>query len=111
MSDETLGAAAKRIVRPDISVGNILTVVMIIVSAVAGWTAMRTTQDEHDRRILENKAAVAQLALETRAELADLRKERVQLLTTMSAVQTDLRHLLAEVTRLRTSLETRTNGR
>ena len=105
MTMDEAKTSARRMIRPDISVGNILTVLAMIVTIAAGWSTMRATQAEHDRRMEETRADLLLFKRETSAEITRLRDQRLELMTAVSSMQSDVRHLVAEVGRMRLAIE------
>lgn len=105
MTLEDAKVAGRKMIRWDISIGTILTGMAMLVTISAGWSTMSATQAEHDRRIEETRADLLLFKRETSAEITRLRDQRLELMTAVSSMQSDVRHLVAEVGRMRVAIE------
>mgnify|MGYP001627520647 CR=1 FL=1 len=92
-----IAPAARRYIRPEISVGsilNMLTILAMFAAAVSGWADMKARIEQQDRRLTAAEA-----------ELKDQRRETFAVTTSVTELRSDIKHLLDEMARTRAAIE------
>ena len=79
---------------PGISRGNLLTIALLLCSLVAGWTRMEAALADHERRIEDGEK-----------NLKEVLRDQRNFEAGFSGLHSDVKHLLAEVSRTPQTIE------
>ncbi|EFO30915.1 hypothetical protein TRICHSKD4_4515 [Roseibium sp. TrichSKD4] len=83
-----------RLIQPGISVGNVVTILIMLCSLALGWGRMESALGDHERRILAGET-----------ERKEMRKAQSDFSTGFAELRADMRHVLTEVSRMRQTVE------
>ncbi|SFT67264.1 hypothetical protein SAMN05444141_102680 [Pseudovibrio denitrificans] len=76
-------------IRSEISVGNIVTIIGLIVSLAIGWQELRSSQEDHGRRIV---------ALEAKSLKAD--NDKIETVRFVAEIRSDIKYLRNAIERI-----------
>ena len=89
-----MAEAKARWIQPGISMGNVVTIVVLICSLALGWGRMESALGDHERRILAGEE-----------ERKEMRKAQSDFSAGFAELRADMRHVLTEVSRTRQTVE------
>ncbi len=81
-----------RWVRPEISVGNIITIIGLAIGLIGGWLQLQSVQDDHGRRIVkleEQSQKARDNELETVRFVAEIRSDIKYLRNALERIERD----------------------
>lgn len=79
--------------KPDLSLGNVLTILTTVITLVTAWTALQARVEAQDLRAATLEKRMAKIEEEDRKQNAEAQADRVKVTEILSELRTDIRYL------------------